>query len=198
MSDQIPLIEGTQRNVALSMWFTPPDLAKRIAEWAVAPLGDPMFVASTVRALEPSAGSGALAIPLRERVKYVVCVDVDAGNVRALRAKGFDARCEDFLEIEPHPGRAFDLVVMNPPFEGGQTEQHIMHALKFADRVVCHCPLTTLAGKARRENMWSKVQLHRLAICSSRPKYGAEGGKTDMCTIDVTLGEPIEGVEWWP
>ncbi len=95
-------------------------------------------------------------------------------------------------------------------FEGGQTEQHVMHALKLATRVVCHCPLTTLAGQDRGDRLWSKVHLHRLAICSTRPRYGSInpgdekwGGKTDMCTIDVTMLDAREkrdatDVEWWP
>jgi methylase of polypeptide subunit release factors len=197
-------MESERRKPELSQWFTPPDLALRIVEWALEIDSDSVYVASTYRVLEPSAGRGALAIPLRERVRNVVCVDLDPQNCEWLRRNHFDVYEEDFLELEPHPGYAFELVVMNPPFEGGQTERHIMHALKFAPRVVCHCPLTTLAGQARGENLWSKVHLHRLGICSSRPSYGGKGGMTDMCTVDVTLrtsSTPVTletEVSWWP
>lgn len=202
MSDQLPLVEGTQRR-DLSAWFTPAPLAQRIAEWSLAPLQ----VYQTV--LEPSAGIGALALAIRAASRRVaidspMCVDIDPENCVRLRAHGFTTLCADFLELQPEgfgdPDVCelprFDLAVMNPPFEGGQTERHIMHALKFADRVVCHCPLTTLEGKARRENLWSKVQLHRLAICSSRPKYGAGSGATAMCTIDVTLCRHPNMPDW--
>lgn len=195
--------ESSETQRACSMWYTPPDLALRIVEWALEPV-DGFYAAHTYRVLEPSAGRGALAVPLRERVRNVVCVELDPQNAEWLVRKHFDTYNEDFLELKPHPGHAFELVVMNPPFEGGQTERHLMHALGFAPRVVCHCPLTTLAGAKRLENMWSRVALNRLAICSSRPKYGAEGGMTDMCTVDVSLrtsSTPVLSetqVSWWP
>jgi predicted RNA methylase len=200
---QLPLIAGEQRRRDLSAWFTPPELARRIVDWALAPLA----VYQTV--LEPSAGIGALALAIRASERRVAigsptCFEIDPENCVRLRAHGFETTCGDFLAMEPYPDEPYDIAIMNPPFEGGQTERHIMHALKFADRVVCHCPLTTLAGSKRREGLWNKVHLHRLAICSSRPKYGAEGGLTDMCTIDVTMrtsSTPVLAeteVSWWP
>lgn len=201
MSDQLTLAAGTQ-NKALSQWFTPPELAQRIVDWAVMPYRK--TTSGTLAILEPSAGVGALATRA-QKYGHVTCVEIDEENCVRLRAHGLDVICADFLEV--WPAVRFDIAIMNPPFEGGQTERHVMRALKHADRVVCHCPLTTLAGKARRESMWSNVLLHRLAICSSRPKYGAEGGKTDMCTIDVSFDHgfaPVNVVasgvqiDWWP
>ena len=197
---QLTLTQGTQ-NKALSQWFTPRETAARIVEWSLNPL------ASYQAVLEPSAGNGALALAIRAYERRVaigspMCVDIDEENCARLRAHGFETICADFLQLTDL--RRFDVAIMNPPFEGGQTERHILHALKFCDRVVCHCPLTTLAGNARRVGLWSKVRLSRLAICSTRPKYGDKGGATDMCTVDVF---PIErnpshpagcSVEWWP
>jgi len=189
-----------------SQWYTPPELAERIAEWALKPFGwevgrDP----EDLCVLEPSAGRGALAIPLRERVRLVQCCDIDMQNMLHLVNEGFVAKCANFLEVEPRP---FDLVVMNPPFEDGAAEAHIAHALTFAPRVVAHVPLTTLAGKDRREGLWSSAYLKRLVIHSGRPRYSGslKGGMTDMCTIDVVRrSERVDcvrasGVEvaWWP
>lgn len=205
MSDQLPLVEGTQKR-ELSQWFTPAELALRIVDWALQPYASPVWAAG-IRVLEPSAGNGALARVLRSKQRVdddITCIELDPENVADLKRQGFrDVYEGDFLDFDPKYGGGYTLAVMNPPFEGGQTERHIMHALKFADRVVCHCPLTTLEGKARRENLWSKVHLHRLAICSSRPKYGAGSGATAMCTIDVTLRDPRESrdatdIDWWP
>lgn len=199
MRELLPGMEGEQRSAALSQWYTPPELAARIVEWALQPHWRSR---PALRCLEPSAGRGALAIPLRERVRTVTCCEIDADNENHLLAIGFEVWGGDFFDVgEALP--PFDLAVMNPPFEGGQTERHIIHALKLADRVVCHCPLTTLAGQARYTSLWERVNLHRLAICSTRPKYGEGGGKTDMCTIDVTLYDPRESsvdteIEWWP
>jgi len=88
-------------------------------------------------------------------------------------------------------------------------QQHSVHALKFAKRVVCHCPLTTLAGTDRREGLWSVGYLKRLVIHSARPKYSGslKGGMTDMCTVEIVRRwERVDvtdvratgvSVEWW-
>jgi hypothetical protein len=205
MTELLPGMEGEKRSRELSQWFTPPELAVRIVEWALEPYAGVLYNTGMPRrgelcVLEPSAGKGALAVPLRARVENVVCIEIDPSNVKVLIGHGLSVCQGDFLGMDPAP---FDLAVMNPPFEGGQTERHVLHALRFANRVVCHCPLSTLAGQARRESLWSKVHLNRLAICSTRPKYGADGGKTDMCTIDVTARRACEyqdatQIEWWP
>lgn len=197
---------------ALSQWFTPHALAERIVEWAV----DPFYLGSDIRplpVLEPSCGRGALVAHLSLRGCDVVGIDIDKGNVDwcAENWRG-PHRFEhaDFLSI---PGGSsligtFPLAVLNPPFEAGQTEAHVLHAMKFAGRVVCHCPLTTLAGQDRRTGLWSKAYLKRLVIHSSRPKYSGNkaGGATDMCTIDVVAAHAgLPGivaasgvsVEWW-
>ncbi|HXK16638.1 MAG TPA: hypothetical protein VNG33_02445 [Polyangiaceae bacterium] len=188
-----------------SQWYLDPALAERIVEWALSPLAVYQSV------LEPSAGRGHLANAIRGAARPVAigtpfCVDIDDANVEHLRAQGFDADCADFLSYEPE--YRFDIAIMNPPFESGQTERHILHALKHCDRVVCHSPLTTLAGKDRREGLWSVAYLKRLVIHSSRPKYSGslKGGMTDMCTLDVVrrpelhpLSVAASGVEieWW-
>lgn len=189
-----------------SQWYTPPELAPRLVDWALAPV-DGFDAAHTYNVLEPSAGRGALAIPLRERVRTVTCCELDEQNEEYLARLGFHTWLGDFLQ-KPPGDDSFDLAVMNPPFEDGQTEAHVLHALKFASRVVCHCPLTTLAGQGRRTGLWSQAYLKRLVIHSSRPKYSGskEGGKTDMCTIDVAHRWELQpvivaasgvDVQWW-
>jgi hypothetical protein len=187
----------------LSQWYTSPELAERIVEWALRPW---LVNKQELRVLEPSAGRGALAVQLRDRVRNVTCVEIDRDNALQLFRHGLDVYEENFLDLEPDT--PFDLAVMNPPFEGGQTERHVLHALKFAPRVVCHCPLTTLAGQDRCKGLWSQAYLKRLVIHASRPKYSGslEGGKTDMCTIDVVRRPELHPlrvasggveIEWW-
>jgi predicted RNA methylase len=187
-----------------SQWYLDAALAERIAVWAQGNWPYP----KRMRVLEPSAGRGALAVPLRAFFGEVVCCDIDPENAAQLRRLGFQVYEGDFRKLDPGEIEQFDLAVMNPPFEDGATEAHVLHALKFADRVVCHCPLTTLAGKDRREGLWSTAYLKRLVIHASRPKYSGckTGGATDMCTIDVhaRFGRGGDGVrstgvnvEWW-
>lgn len=193
-----------------SQWYTPPELAQRIVRWAFTPFGDCNDVLPKLRALEPSAGRGALASVLRQYVRSVTCVEIDPVNVEYLAGQGFSVYEKNFLEFDGDD-LCFNLGVMNPPFEDGQAEQHVLHAIELADRVVAHVPLTTLAGKERRAGLWSKAYLKRLAIHSSRPKYSGSktGGQTDMCTIDVVrryehhdsvrthVAASGVDVEWW-
>lgn len=204
----LPGTNYDERKPELSQWYTPPELAKRIVEFADDSAGfSPEYV------LEPSAGRGALCSAIMDRWPHVMltAVDIDQENARELRRKlgsWAHVAAGNFLEIEPTDfGHDFDLVVMNPPFEGWQAESHIMHALNFAGRVVAHCPLTTLAGVDRRVCLWSRVELDRLAICATRPRYGGPvkgSGATDMCTISIRKSGGLHApayttqIEIWP
>jgi predicted RNA methylase len=210
MTEQLPGMESERRDVALSMWFTPPELAKRIVQWALEPYNEHDLLS----VLEPSCGQGALIRAMLDttRIRFVRGIDVDPRNVAHCRARfeafgGVELDQGDFLKFDPF--KEYEMAVMNPPYESAQAEAHILHALKVCKRVVAHVPLTTLEGKKRREGLWSEAYLKRLAICSSRPKYGATGGATAMCTIDVVRrpegrkamrGRVEAGgvkVEWW-
>lgn len=188
-----------------SQWYTPPELAERIVRWALWPLNG---TRDQIRALEPSCGRGSLVRALIAADCEVTGIDLAPQNIEHCREEYPGAYiCANFLKITGFDVR-HHLAVLNPPFEEGQTEAHVLHALKFAPIVVCHCPLTTLAGKDRREGLWSKAYLKRLVIHSSRPKYSGSrtGGMTDMCTIYVVrrFEEPRSvvaatglDVEWW-
>ena len=170
-----------------SQWYTPPELAERIVQWALSGYEDVRGPHGMLEmgVLEPSAGRGALLRYIAAEVTDFHCFEIDPKNIPALREFTFRAENVDFLRREP--SRQYDLVIMNPPFEDGATEEHVLHALKFAPRVVCHCPLTTLAGQGRRTGLWAIAYLKRLVIHASRRKYSSNqrGGMTDMCTIDV-------------
>lgn len=194
---------------ALSQWYTPPELAERIVRWAYHPDAHEIDNLDTdFCVLEPSCGRGAIIHALTGYRVGIVGVDIDKANVEHCREEFPGAFIHgDFLKFSK-VDLAIRLAIMNPPFEGGATEAHVLHALKFADRVVCHCPLTTLAGQDRREGLWSVAYLKRLVIHASRPKYSGNknGGMTDMCTIDVVRRpelHPVEvsasgvSVEWW-
>lgn len=182
----------------LSQWNTPPDLAQRIVDFALEPYGER---AALLSVLEPSAGQGALARVIEPRVGSLTCIEIDPERVAHLVRRGlYVLPAQDFLKHQPE--RRYALAIANPPFENGATERHLMHALSMCYRAVFHCPLTTLAGQKRKGTVWDRVDLHRLGVCSKRWSYGADGGKTDMCTIDVSLrvlhSEPVKtAIEWW-
>lgn len=80
--------------------------------------------------LEPSAGTGALALAVRRVAPkaHIVCVEALPDNVATLRALGFQTNECDFLKSESPGG--FTRVVMNPPFEGRADIKHVTRAFE--------------------------------------------------------------------
>lgn len=113
-------------------WFaTPAEVAERLLE-----LAGPQ---PSMRALEPSAGEGAIAIPLAGRVKHVDAIEIHAGRAGELARSAAHIRVlhADFLHCRPGyagAGRDYNLVVMNPPFARGADVRHVTHALPFLRR----------------------------------------------------------------
>lgn len=78
--------------------------------------------------LEPEAGKGAIARVLRERYPNATidCCEIDPVNQEILRGQGFNVVGDDFLStaLTQH----YDLIAMNPPFEGFNWVQHVLKA----------------------------------------------------------------------
>lgn len=200
---QEPLFETENFDRSLSFWATPPDIAARMAELADL---------KGKRVLEPSAGSGNLMkAALDAGAVAVTAFDIDQRNVNACRERFMPIRhciaqmtCADFLEWPAR--KQYDVALMNPPWNDGVHWRHILHALKFAPRVVALAPLAMLEGADRREQFWSRVHLTALCVCSSRPAFGPEGGKMPVgCFLIERLAEPTfttqsheTVVRFWP
>ena len=87
--------------------------------------------------LEPSAGTGSLAVAAFQAGGDVICVEIDQGRVDILKALGFRTVHTDFLfdaTLLDTIG-LFDHVVMNPPFavpgDPRADISHVLHAIKF-------------------------------------------------------------------
>lgn len=94
--------------------------------------------------LEPSAGRGAIAVPLAQAGAVVTCVENEPGNAAHLRSLDTEYDVApgihdpgrigavsglDFLTVLPDPD--FDRVVMNPPFTRQADLKHVTHAYAF-------------------------------------------------------------------
>ena len=121
--------QATNVRSVLQAYYTPPALARRVAELSGVKAGD--------RVLEPSVGEGALAVAVLERVDpdaTIIAYDVDAVALRKAadrigrRVQG-SFTCLDFLEVDPDP--IYDVVVMNPPFTKDADVRHVTHAWGF-------------------------------------------------------------------
>ena len=86
-------------------------------------------------ALEPSVGTGSIAIPLLKIGCVVDCVELQEKNAREAAQKITAAGCRavievaDFLSIPPE--LCYDRVIMNPPFARQADIHHVNHAVKF-------------------------------------------------------------------
>ncbi len=100
---------------------TPASLAARVVELA--------DIGPDHTCLEPSAGVGGIAsfLPV-DRTK---CVEVSGLHCKVLESKGYKTAWNDFLpwaEGRYSEGKSFDRVVMNPPFDRGQWQSHVLAA----------------------------------------------------------------------
>ncbi len=84
-----------------------------------------------VRFLEPSAGTGVLAEYGRRSGYEVVCVELDPERAQLLRSKGYTVHEGDFTRMTAEDLGAFDVIMMNPPFDRGRDCDHVRHALDF-------------------------------------------------------------------
>lgn len=82
-----------------------------------------------MRILEPSAGRGAIALPLARAGHRVDCVELVAGNADALTGQVASVRVADFLTLPATPH--YDRVLMNPPFAKQAYVHHTVHAHAF-------------------------------------------------------------------
>lgn len=110
-------------------FVTHKEVAERVIQEANIQEGDTV--------LEPSAGTGNLADLARDAGGVVSCLEIRPALAEILDLKGFPTGCDDFLTF--NPGKLFDKIVMNPPFENGQDGEHVRKAfdcLKEGGRLV--------------------------------------------------------------
>ncbi len=111
--------EYTDQKKELSFFPTPAAVVDRMIELAAYP-------GSSLMTLEPSAGKGAIV----EKVPgNCVMVEVDALKCETLFERfGYPPENADFLEWHPAPDVFFDRVLMNPPFNKRDEDQHVCRA----------------------------------------------------------------------
>jgi predicted RNA methylase len=212
MNAQIELIEGTNRDLSLSQFFTPPELAAKVVEWAG--IADPNRgpYKQPYRVLEPSAGNGALVRPVVAAGAIVHAFEIDerykADLGRETGSWGW-VHIHNFLECDPVDEIKFDLCVMNPPYEDGKDVAFILHALKFAPRVVGIFRADLWYGVERYDELWSQVRPTRVLNLKRRwfknPQTG-KGGETNYVCLELVKRGVLDkastrpdqvSMEWW-
>ncbi|MEE0979577.1 MAG: hypothetical protein UH625_09250 [Muribaculaceae bacterium] len=122
IADVIESGEYISEKVQFQYFPTPDSLAKEIVALAGIRPGE--------NCLEPSAGRGAIA----RHMPQPDCVELNPANAAYLEDHGFNVVGDDFLTFTPE--KVYDVIVMNPPFCGGQDAKHIVKAIRMARRKV--------------------------------------------------------------
>jgi 2-polyprenyl-3-methyl-5-hydroxy-6-metoxy-1,4-benzoquinol methylase len=158
---------GSRRLNKFHFYPTPEEIFSYITKFT--PLS--FFGASErkIRVLEPSCGEGSLIRQLQAfgeiegRQFDIDGYDIDPLNVIFCQEAGMNVQQMDFLNIEA--AAEYDLVIMNPPFNGDEFIKHIEHAQKFLKTnglLISIVPtqwIKTFEGKANRLWLLEQAQI---------------------------------------
>ncbi len=177
----------------LSQWDTRPETAAWLVKWSRVKRG--------MRVLEPSAGKGNVARALRAAGAKVTCVEIDPARAAALAADGFTVHAGDFLEYSARlgPGKHFDMVVGNPPYEKDQDRRHVLAMLSLVPKIGLLARLVLLEGQKRGETLWAQNRLKRLCVLSERESFEGDidgTARSAFAAFEIHRGPGKSIVEW--
>ncbi len=160
----------------LSQFWTDPEMAQRIVDWAALPEG--------ARVLEPSAGAGNIVRCFPAHCQ-VTAVELDPAVAQGLPGlhPHLDVVVGDLLKAWPEATtQLFDVAVMNPPYEDGADGTHVVEALRLCHRVVCFVRANFCWGVARYHGIFRWAKVTRRVILVRRPPFcgPADAGHTAM------------------
>lgn len=143
------------------------------------------------RAMEPSAGDGAVADKLRDHdVSEVVAIENWPTRANELRAKGYQVIEKDFLAVTPEETGLVSIIAMNPPFSGGQDIAHVSHALSFLEPQGKLSAIVS-ANAASQSNQKSRAFGRLLALLddpvSPLPPDAFKASGTSVATMNVRI-----------
>lgn len=164
------------RDLSKSQLFTPMWLARRMAT----------MVPRSARVLEPSCGRGNLVKALLEQghaPENILAIDADERMASFAREQcgGVAVLCCDFLKYE---GVGFNVALMNPPYEGNQHLDHVLHALDLVDVVIALVPADFEFTQERDSRLWATQALvtHR-KLLPERVKFTGDGGQNEHVVL---------------
>lgn len=168
-----------------SQFFTPSWLARRAAGW----------VPSSARVLEPCCGTGNLLDGLVEAghpPHRLQAIEIDAKLMHGTRERfagripAEALRTGDFFAITRGWYECFDIVVMNPVYEGNLALEFVLRALELAPRVIAVVPSDFIFTQERDARLWATHGvISRLAYLPCRVKFVGPGGQHEHVVVQI-------------
>ena len=158
------------------------DITKNISFWKIASV------------LEPEAGKGDIVDFVKEERNSVNvdCIEINPDLQATLKGKGYPVVHDDFLTFQPV--YAYDLILMNPPFDKG--DLHLLKALdvqKNGGRVICILNAETLKNPYTnsRKTLLNKLESLEASIEYRMGEFASAERTTnvEIAVIDVTIPE---------
>lgn len=139
-----------------------------------------------LRVLEPSAGTGALALAAKDFGADVLAIELDWQRAMHLKQCGLEVWRADFLACNFKPEQRFARVLMNPPFNPCLDVQHVLHAwdcaLAEGGRLVA-----VITPRFQRSPSFQAARLRRLVdkhgAVKKLPPDRAPGATRDTCLV---------------
>jgi hypothetical protein len=155
------------------------------------------------RVLDPSAGDGALLAPFmrskeasigrdskREAGRNLFAIEIDQDLRYVLGGKGFSVIGTDFLAF--HEPQKFDVIVMNPPFNDG--DSHVLHAwslLKDEGELVAILNRETVINAYSKERKLLSVLIDQHGSVEGLGQVFSDASrKTDVEVVLIKLQKP--------
>jgi len=177
MVDVLSQLIGQRK--ARGAFFTPPEVSRFIADWAIRESSD--------RVLEPSCGDAAFLLPAADKLLALGCnrqsianqidgVDIHAATVGEARERlavegfGADISVGDFFERQPQS--VYDAVVGNPPFVRYQDFSGEARAKGLRAALAQGVRLTALASS------WAAFTIHAAEFLKDNGRLGL--GRVDI------------------
>jgi predicted RNA methylase len=193
---------------ALSQWFTPAWLARRLVAW-----GGSLRLQHVI---EPSAGSGELVAAILEsmgpddELGSVTAFELDPRWVAHLRGRfpmGVEVYEADFLGAHNRLSLTYDVALLNPPYERQLDVAFLRRAMSLALECRGIFRLAFLANRGTRAAIAERGHVLRRVAMLGRVKFDGDGDGTpvsDFVAIETSRAKPGEApgcegavIEWW-
>lgn len=186
---QLALLDEVERGGDNELWPTDPHTADLMVRWSGCTRDDLI--------LEPSAGEGALVAAVRRAFPcagpFVEAVEFNAVHAAALLELANLVTIGDWSkvgaqwELDRKPQTT--LTLTNPPFS--LIRSHLPLAVRRSLRTTALLPLYALENRKRYDQVWSMVEIPRLAVFRSRPPFGGEHKPSiAYCLADIRAVRP--------